>query len=122
MIVHGRKEIISQCDHILTIIDNKCEIGILNDYTSKIPHKGDIYVIELDNPNEEILNKLAKFEANVVITERQHEKYKIFTEEDPDIFMQKIIKIAGSHLYSFKKYKANFNEYLEFLEENKKII
>ena len=116
LIMHGEKEIISQCDQILTAIGNSVEVGSINEYISRIPHSGDIITIELNNPIEKILKEIVNIESSIFLPERINEKYKIFTKEDPDVVIQKIIQLAGPYLYSFNKRKANYGEYLEFLK------
>ena len=116
IIIHGEKEIVSQCDQILTVVGNSVELGSINEYISKIPHAGDIITIELNNPNEKLLNEIFNIESVIFLTERINEKYTIFTKEDPDVVIQKIIQLAGPYLYSFNKRKANYGEYLEYLK------
>ena len=114
LIMHGEKEIVSQCDQILTVVGNSVEVGSINEYISRIPHSGDIITIELNNPNEKVLKELINIESSIFLTERINEKYKIFSKEDPDKIIQKIIQLAGPYLYSFNKRKANFGEYILF--------
>jgi ABC-type multidrug transport system ATPase subunit len=114
LIMHGEKEIVSQCDQILTVVGNSVEVGSINEYISRIPHSGDIITIELNNPNEKVLKELINIESSIFLTERINEKYKIFSKEDPDKIIQKIIQLAGPYLYSFNKRKANFGEYVLF--------
>ena len=116
LIIHGRKRIVANCDKILTIRGNTIELGKLDDFLLKIPHSGEIITFELDNPDPKALNKMFDVGNAIYITERRNEKYKIFTRTDPDQLINQIFEVVGPYIYNFKKNKATFKEYIEFLK------
>ena len=116
LLIHGQNEIVSTCDQLLTIINNKAQIGSIEDFIEKIPQSGEIFTIELNNPDREALNKMFDLKSAIFIEERKNEKYKIFTEENPDDLIQQLIALLGPSLYNLKRFKASMREYLEFLE------
>jgi len=114
LIIHGRKNIVSNCDKILNIFGNTAELGTIKDFVSKIPHFDEIITIELNNPNKEVLKKMFEIKSATFITERVNEKFKIFTRENPDQLIIKLMEIIGPYIYNYKKNKASMLEYLEF--------
>ncbi|MFX1310605.1 MAG: hypothetical protein ACFE8C_12965, partial [Promethearchaeota archaeon] len=116
LIIHGRKNIVSNCDKIINVYENIAELGTTKDFISKIPHSGEIITIELNNPTKEALKNMFEIKSAAFITERVNEKYKIFTKENPDQLIIKLMKTIGPYLYNYKKKKATIGEYLEFLE------
>jgi ABC-type branched-subunit amino acid transport system ATPase component len=117
LIIHGWKNVISNCDKILTIRGKKIELGKLDDFLSKVPHSKDIITIELNNPDSNALLKMFEIKNALFLTERRNEKYKIFTTRgDPNHLIQQLLELIGPYIYSFKKSKATFGEYLEYLE------
>ena len=115
LIIHGNKKIVANCDKILTIRGSVIELGKLDDFLLKLPHS-DIITIELDNPDLKALNKMFDIKNTIFVTERRNERYKIFTKVNPDELINQILEIVGPYVYNFKKSKASFREYLEFLE------
>jgi len=117
LIIHGRKNIISNCDKILAIRGKDIELGNLDDFLSKIPHSKEIITIELNNPDSDALLKMFEIKNALFKTERRNEKYKIFTTRgDPDHLINQLLELVGPYIYSFKKSQATFGEYLEYLE------
>ena len=116
LIIHGRKNIVSDCDKIINVYENIAELGTTKDFVSKIPHFAEIITIELNNPSKEVLKKMFEIKSAAFITERVNEKYKIFTKENPDQLIIKLMEIIGPYIYNYKKKKATIGEYLEFLE------
>jgi len=119
IIVHGSKDIISNCDKIITISEEKVGAGSVEDLVLQIPQAGEIIEIELNNLNPDALNKQvlkSLFESAIIIEERQNEKFKIFSQENPDELVISLMKIIGPFLYNFKRFKPSLAEYLEFME------
>ncbi|MFX0134994.1 MAG: hypothetical protein ACFFDN_15240 [Candidatus Hodarchaeota archaeon] len=114
LIIHGRKNIVSNCDKILMVSGKTAELGTIKDFISKIPNFGEIITIELNNPDIDALKKMLEIKSATFITERVNEKYKIFTRENPDQLIIKLMDIIGAYIYNYKKYKASMLEYLEF--------
>ncbi|TFG25417.1 MAG: ABC transporter ATP-binding protein [Promethearchaeota archaeon] len=114
LIIHGRKNIVSNCDKILMVSGKTAELGTVNDFISKIPHFGEIITIELNNPDIDALKKMLEIKSATFITERVNEKYKIFSRKNPDQLIIKLMEIVGPYIYNYKKYKASMHEYLEF--------
>ncbi|MFX1257364.1 MAG: hypothetical protein ACFFAN_05875 [Promethearchaeota archaeon] len=118
LIIHGQKEIISECDQILTIRDKKAEIDSIKNFITKMPQEGEIITIELSDPDESALRKMFEIESAIFITERKNEKFKIFSKENPNNVIIKLMEAIGPYIYNFKRYKASLTDYLEFLEIN----
>ncbi|MHA1338373.1 MAG: hypothetical protein ACTSRZ_00545 [Promethearchaeota archaeon] len=119
IIVHGPKEIVSDCDKILTISEEKADSGTVEDLILQIPQSGEIIEIELNNLNPDALNKQVLsqiFESAIIIEERQNEKFKIFSQENPDELIIRLMRIIGPFLYNFKRFKPSLAEYLEFMD------
>ncbi len=114
LIIHGRKNIVSNCDKILMVSGKIAELGTVNDFISKIPNFGEIITIELNNPDIDALKKMLEIKSATFITERVNEKYKIFSRKNPDQLIIKLMEIVGPYIYNYKKYKASMLEYLEF--------
>ncbi|MHA1804252.1 MAG: hypothetical protein ACTSU4_06905 [Promethearchaeota archaeon] len=116
-IFQGPEEIIAQCDKILIISKFIVETGSLKDYRSKLPQSGEILLIELDNPKQEDIERLKNMESLLILEERKNEKYKIYTKRNShDVFLL-LIKIFGQHLYSFKKYQADLDDFIEYVQQ-----
>lgn len=119
VLVHGPREIVADCDKILTITESKSDAGAVDDLVLKIPQAGEVIMIELNNLNPDVLNRevlSAMLEDAIVIEEREYEKYKIFSQENPDELIIKLMNIIGPFLYNFKRFKPSLAEYLEFME------
>jgi ABC-type multidrug transport system ATPase subunit len=117
IIVHGPKEIVSVCDKILTISDEKADSGTIDDLVLQIPQSGEVIEMELNNLNPDTLNKKvfsSIFEDAIIIEERQNEKFKIFSQENADDLIIKLMNIVGPYVYNFKRFKPSLAEYLEF--------
>ena len=114
LIIHGRKNIVSNCDKILMVSGKTAELGTVDDFISKIPNFGEIITIELNNPDIDALKKMLEIKSATFITERVNEKYKIFSRKNPDQLIIKLMEIVGPYIYNYKKYKASMLEYLEF--------
>jgi len=122
-IIHGPQNIVSNCDRIITIKDNKAEIGTINHFISKIPQSGEILTIELNNPIENALNKMLDIDSAVFIEERKNERYKIYCiKENPEEIINKIMNTVGRYIYNFKRHKATLEEYLEFSNIKEKYV
>ena len=116
LIIQGPKEIVSNCDKIILIAQNKIKIGTLQDYIEKLPQSGEILTIELSNPDAQDLKNMNDLESIIFIEERREEKYKLFLKEDPDKVIMQLIKIYGPKLYNFRRFQGNLGDYLEFNE------
>ncbi|MHA1689185.1 MAG: hypothetical protein ACTSUN_07600 [Promethearchaeota archaeon] len=116
-IFQAPEEIISQCNRILTISKFIVETGSLEDYRSKLPQAGEILLIELDNPKQEDIERMKNIESLLILEERKNEKYKIYTKRNPHEVFLLLIKIFGHHLYSFKKYQANLDDFIEYVQQ-----
>lgn len=117
VVIHGTKEIVSVCDKILTISDDKADSGTIDDLVLQIPQSGEVIEIELNNLNPNALNKKvfsSIFEDAIIIEERKNEKFKIFSQENPDDLVIKLMNIVGPFVYNFKRFKPSLSEYLEF--------
>lgn len=117
LVIHGPKEIVSVCNKILTISDDKADSGTIEDLVLQIPQSGEVIEIELNNLNPDALNKRvfsSIFEDAIIIEERKNEKFKIFSQENPDDLIVKLMNIVGPFVYNFKRFKPSLSEYLEF--------
>jgi len=118
LIFHGPEGIISQCDQILTIGEEMTSIGSLKQLIGDLPQSGEIFTIELTDPDEMLIKKLYESEQiATIIEERKNEKYKLFIKEDSNRMILKLTELFGPHLYSFKRFKASIGDYLEYFEE-----
>lgn len=118
LIFHGPEGIISQCDQILTIGEEMTSIGSLNQLIEDLPQSGEIFTIELTDPDEMLIKKLYESEQiATIIEERKNEKYKLFIKDDPNQMILKLTELFGPHLYSFKRFKATIGDYLDYFEE-----
>ena len=117
LIFHGPEEIISKCDQILTITKTTSKIGTIKDYIEELPQYGEILSIELNNPDNSLIQKLKEMkEIDVLIEERKNEKFKIFIKNSiTDVIIQ-ITELLGPSLYSFKRFTASIVDYMEFIE------
>jgi len=123
LIIHGPKEIISNCDQIITIKKNQVEIGDLKYFISKMPQSGDLVTIELDNPSKDTLAKMRAIKSALFIEERKNEKYKIYCiNEHPNIIINKLMGSIGDYIYNYKIHKASLKDYLELSKINKNYV
>lgn len=118
-IIHGSKEIISTCNQIMTISQERTDIGSIDDYIHMLPQSGEVITIELSNPDRIALKEMRSLSSVVFIEERRNEKYKLFVKEDPEIIIIYLLELFGPKLYNFKRFKATLGEYIEFLESKK---
>lgn len=115
LLIHGPREIISNCEKIITIKNKQAEIGTIEHFISKIPQAGEIITIDLESPDEETLREMFQISSAIFVEERKNERYKIYClEENPDDMIIKLMNIVGDYIYSFKKQKATLEEYSEF--------
>ncbi len=121
-ILYGPEEIVSECDEILIITEKATETRSIEEYRAKLPQSGELVLIELNNPNPEEINKLRTFESLVIIEDRKNERYKIYTQMNPDDLLILLIQIFGQNLYSFKRLNADLDDYLEYIHQNLKSI
>ncbi|MHA1257530.1 MAG: hypothetical protein ACTSPS_18235 [Promethearchaeota archaeon] len=123
LIIHGPKEIISNCDQIITIKKNQVEIGDLKYFISKMPQSGDLVTIELDNPSKDTLAKMRAIKSALFIEERKNEKYKIYCiNEHPNIIINKLMGSIGDYIYNYKIHKASLKDYLELSKINENYV
>lgn len=117
LIFHGPEEIVSNCDQILTITKSTSKIGSFNDYIESLPHYGEILHIELNDPEDLIIQRLREMkEIDLIIEERKKEKFKIFIKDNiPEVIIQ-ITELLGPSLYSFNRSTASIGEYMEYVE------
>ena len=117
LIFHGPEEIVSNCDQILTITKSTSKIGSFNDYIEGLPHYGEILHIELNDPEDLIIQRLREMkEIDLIIEERKKEKFKIFIKDNiPEVIIQ-ITELLGPSLYSFNRSTASIGEYMEYVE------
>jgi hypothetical protein len=117
LIFHGPEEIVSNCDQILTITKSTSKIGSFKEYIEGLPHYGEILNIELNDPDEKVIQKLREMnEIDLIIEERKEEKFKIFIKDNiPEVIIQ-ITELLGPSLYSFKRSTASIGEYMEYIE------
>lgn len=117
LIFHGPEEIVSNCDQILTITKSTSKIGSFNDYIEGLPHYGEILHIELNEPEDLVIQRLRELkEIDLIIEERKKEKFKIFVKNNiPEVIIQ-ITELLGPSLYSFKRSTASIGEYMEYIE------
>jgi len=117
LVFHGPEGIVSNCDQILTISKGESKIGTYNKLIEELPQSGEILTIELNNPDENLIKKLFKFEEIAKIREeRKNEKYKLFLNSDPNQMVIRLTELFGQYLFSFKRHKASLGDYLEFFE------
>ena len=117
LIFHGPEEIVSNCDQILTITKTTSNIGSLKDYIETLPHFGEILNIELNDPDEESIQKLKDMkEIDAIIEERNKEKFKIFIKDSISEVIIQITELLGPSLYSFKRSIASIGDYMEYIE------
>ncbi|MFX0074338.1 MAG: hypothetical protein ACFE96_02770 [Candidatus Hermodarchaeota archaeon] len=117
LIFHGPEEIVSNCDQILTITKSTSKIGSFNEYIDGLPHYGEILNIELNDPDEEVIQKLREMnEIDLIIEERKREKFKIFIKSNIPEVIIRITELLGPSLYSFKRSTASIGEYMEYIE------
>ncbi len=117
LVFHGPEGIVSNCDQILTISKGESKIGTYNKLIEELPQSGEIITIELNNPDENLIKKLFKFEEIAKIREeRKNEKYKLFLNSDPNQMVIRLTELFGQYLFSFKRHKASLGDYLEFFE------
>ena len=119
LIINGPKEIVSNCDKIIILAQNKIKIGTLNDYIEKLPQSGEILTIELSNPDKQELKKMNDLESIIFIEQRRDEKYILFLKDDPDKIIMQLIDIFGANLYNFRRFQASLGDYLEYNEARK---
>ena len=123
LIIHGPKEIISNCDQIITIKENQVEIGNLNFFISKMPQSGDLITIELDNPDKDTLAKMREIDSALFVEERKNEKYKLFCiKEPPNSIVNKLMDSIGDYIYNYKIHKASLKDYLELSKINENYV
>jgi len=117
LIFHGPEEIVSNCDQILTITKSTSNIGSLKDYIDNLPQHGEILSIELNDPEDLLIQKLKEMkEIELIIKNRENEKFKIFIKDSiPEVIIQ-LTELLGPSLYSFKRSTASIGEYMEFIE------
>ncbi|MBN1800296.1 MAG: hypothetical protein JW891_02260 [Candidatus Lokiarchaeota archaeon] len=115
-IIHGSKDVISSCDQVMTITEEKIDIGSVEDYVHKLPQSGEIITVELSNPDRAAVKEMRSLDSVFIIEERRNEKYKLFVKEDPEIILLYLLELFGPKLYNFKRFKATLGEYIEFLE------
>jgi len=117
LIFHGPEGFASKCDQILTVTQNISKIGTHEQYINELPHSGEFITIELNNPDENLIKEIFKFEGiKKVIEERKHEKYKIYIEQNPEMLLINLAELFGTSLFSFKISKASIGDYLEYLK------
>ncbi|MBD3350801.1 MAG: hypothetical protein GF364_04865 [Candidatus Lokiarchaeota archaeon] len=119
LIVHGPKQIVANCDKILNIAQDKANSGSIDDLVLQIPQSGEVIIIELNNINPDALNKnilSSILEDAVIIEVRENEKFKIFSRENPDELIIRLMRMIGPFMYNFKRFKPSLAEYLEFTE------
>ena len=117
LVFHGPEGIVSNCDQILTISKHESKIGTYNKLIEELPQSGEIITIELNNPDQNLIKKLYKFEEIAKIREeRKNEKYKLFLNSDPNQMVIRLTELFGQYLFSFKRHKASLGDYLEFFE------
>jgi len=117
LVFHGPEGIVSNCDQILTISKHESKIGTYNKLIEELPQSGEIITIELNNPDQNLIKKLYKFEEIAKIREeRMNEKYKLFLNADPNQMVIRLTELFGQYLFSFKRHKASLGDYLEFFE------
>ncbi len=120
LIIHGPKDIVSNCDQIITFKDKNAELGTIKHFISKLPQSGEIITIELNNPNKDTLDKMLKIDSAIFIEERKKERYKIYCIKDnPEKIINKLMNSIGRYVYSFKRRKATLEDYLEFSKISK---
>ncbi|MEE9377073.1 MAG: hypothetical protein V3V33_03460 [Candidatus Lokiarchaeia archaeon] len=122
LIFHAPEGIVSNCDRILTIGKEESKIGTFNKLIEELPQSGEIITIELNNPDEKLIEKLYKFDEIAKIQEeRKNEKYKIFLKDDPNKMIIRLTELFGQYLFSFRRYKASLEDYKEFFEKSYKL-
>lgn len=121
IILNGPKEMISKCDKIVTIKEERVDSGTYDQLIQKLPQSGKIISIEMQNPSEKVINEMFNLNNIIFIEERKNEKYKLFLKKSPDEVILQLIEILGPSLFHLKVYKASLGEYLEFLENTTKI-
>ncbi|MFX1443005.1 MAG: hypothetical protein ACFFHV_06285 [Promethearchaeota archaeon] len=122
LIIHGPKNIISNCDKIVTIKNKEVEIGTIKHFISKIPQAGEIITIELDKPDKIALDNMLKIDTVIFIEERKNERYKIYCiDENSNKVLIKLFESIGDYIYNFKIHKASLEEYLEFMEIKERV-
>ncbi|MFX0142374.1 MAG: hypothetical protein ACFFDN_52525, partial [Candidatus Hodarchaeota archaeon] len=115
-IIHGPKEIVSNCDQIITIVNQIAQFGSIDEFLDRIPQSGELITIELHNPDKKALKEALSLKSGIFIEERKNERYKIFSKENPEELILQLIELLGPSLYNFKRFKASIGEYLEFLD------
>ncbi|MFX1366239.1 MAG: hypothetical protein ACFFCE_07075 [Promethearchaeota archaeon] len=121
LIFHAPEGIVSNCDQILTIGKKESKIGTFKKLIEELPQSGEIITIELNNPDERLIEKLYKFdEVAKIQEERKNEKYKIFLKDNPNKMIIRLIELFGKYLFSFKRSKASLEDYKEFFEQDYK--
>ncbi len=117
LIFYAPEGIISNCDQILTISNLESKTGTFSNLIEELPQSGEIIIIELDNPGEDLIKKLYEFdEIAKIIEERRNERFKIFLKDQPDQMIIRLIDLFSQNLFSFKRYKASLEDYSEFYE------
>jgi len=118
LIFHGPEGIVTRCDQILTISNKLTRVGSFDELIEDLPQSGEIFTIELSDPDEMLIRKLYEYDQiAVLIEERKNEKYKLFIKENPDDMIIQLAELFGSKLFSFKRFKASIGDYLDYFEE-----
>lgn len=113
-IMSGQRDIISQCEKVLTLSDASSSTGFVDELVRQIPQAGEVITLELNNAPQELLESMVNIENAIFIEERKNEKYKIYSEENPDELILKILHFVGPFLYTFKRKKPKLEDYLQF--------
>ena len=117
VLLYAPEEIISKCNEILVITEKSVETGSIEDYRARLPQSGQLVLVELDNPNQEKIEKLLSLKTLVIIEDRKKERYKIYSNMNSDDLLILLIQLFGECLNSFKKYQADLDDYVEYLHQ-----
>ncbi|MHA1819841.1 MAG: hypothetical protein ACTSU2_05620 [Promethearchaeota archaeon] len=116
ILLHSAREIVSDCDQILTISENSVDSGPVDELVLKIPQSGEVISVELNLADESVLSKMLSLTGAYFIEERKNEKYKIFSKEDPDSLVIRLLDLVGPYLYRLRRKRPDLEDYLEFKE------
>ncbi|TXT58097.1 MAG: hypothetical protein BAJALOKI2v1_440012 [Promethearchaeota archaeon] len=121
IVLNGPKEIVSECDKIVTIKRQRVDSGSYDELIKQLPQSGTIISIEIHDIQEDLMQEMFNIPDVIFIEERENEKYKLFINQNPEEVILKLVEILGPSLFHLKVFKASLGEYLEFLENVSKI-
>ncbi len=123
MFVYSMSEEIKRCHNILVLSREGKQLGFgtLPQLVGELPLQKEVIVTQFKTPNPKHTQFLGKVPGvTFIIEERQGEKYRIFTKNDPSKVIPYIFQELGTNLYNISKELPSLIDYVPFKRVQKR--